>query len=58
MIIAKKMKKAMKQFRKMVMCSACGKTPEQGQNIDDWTLERKDDKITLTCTECAPEELE
>ena len=49
----KKMKKTMKQFRKMVMCSACGKTPEQGQKIDDWTLERTNDQITLTCTDCA-----
>jgi transcription elongation factor Elf1 len=49
----KKMKKTMKQFRKMVMCSACGKTPLPGQKIDDWTLERKNDQITLTCTDCA-----
>ena len=48
----KKMKKTMKQFRKMVMCSVCGKMPSEGQKIDDWTLERRNDQITLTCTEC------
>jgi len=45
----------MKQFKMMVACSACGKRPEAGQNIDNWKINQESENIDLLCTECYEE---
>ena len=48
----KDFKTSMKQFKKQVACSKCGRAPEQGENIDDWHIDKYSEKIDLVCTQC------
>ena len=53
----KHFKSSMKQFKKQVVCSKCGRAPEQGENIDNWRIDKYSDNIDLICTNCyTPEE--
>ena len=45
-------KQKMKQFRNMVACSACGKQPAEGENIDDWKINQQSENIDLLCVDC------
>ena len=45
-------KKKMKQFKKMVKCSNCGKVPTQGENIDSWKINQASETIDLLCLDC------
>ena len=49
----KHLKKTMKKFKSMVKCSACQRVPLPGENIDQWIIERTEEDMKLTCTECA-----
>ena len=42
----------MKQFKRLVACSACGYAPEQGEKIDDWKINQKSENIDLLCPSC------
>ena len=48
----KDFKRAMTKFKKQVICSACGKEPHKGENIDDWHIDKYSEKIDLICTDC------
>jgi hypothetical protein len=48
----KDFKKKMNQFKLMVACNACGRRPEQGENIDDWKINKESENIDLLCTDC------
>ena len=48
----KDFKSSMKRFKKQVVCSACGRPPEQGENIDDWFIDKQSNNIDLICTNC------
>lgn len=48
----KEFKKRMKHFKKMVVCSSCGRPPHQGENIDDWKIDKTSENINLICTDC------
>jgi len=54
----KHFKSSMKQFKKQVVCSRCGRAPEQGENIDDWRIDKYSDNIDLICTNCYDPEQE
>tara|TARA_B100000427_G_C15039340_1_gene390472 strand:- start:147 stop:368 length:222 start_codon:yes stop_codon:yes gene_type:complete len=49
----KQLRKSMKKFKSMVKCASCGAVPAPGENIDQWTIQQKDEKITLTCDSCS-----
>ncbi len=49
-------KKAIKKFRDNLRCSVCQKQPEMGDVIDNWLLERYEDRMVLTCDACKEEE--
>ena len=51
-------RKSMKNFRKNVKCSECGAGPPPGGKIDQWTLTKKEEEISLICTDCKPPEEE
>lgn len=48
----KHFKASMRQFKKQVVCSQCTRPPEQGENIDDWHIDKYSDNIDLICTDC------
>lgn len=48
----KDFKSSMSNFKKQVVCSACGRSPRQGENIDDWHIDKYSEKIDLICTDC------
>jgi len=50
--LKKKVRKAMKGFKRLIKCSICDKTPERGEFIDKWNLEKYDNKMVLTCPDC------
>ena len=53
----KDFKKSMKKFKKQVVCSKCTRPPAEGENIDDWHIDKYSNSIDLVCTECyTPEE--
>lgn len=55
----KHFKKSMLNFKKQVKCSRCDYHPEQGENIDDWHIDKYSNSIDLVCTNCyTPEEEE
>ena len=45
-------KKAMANFKLQVKCSECGRFPNEGENIDDWKINKYSDSIDLICTDC------
>jgi transcription elongation factor Elf1 len=51
----KDFKSSMKNFKKQVVCSKCDRAPEQGENIDDWHIDKYSEKIDLICTSCYTE---
>ena len=51
----KKYKKTMKKWKKSVRCSVCGREPFENEKIDNWTLSKADEKISLVCTDCEPQ---
>ncbi len=48
----KEFKKKMKQFKKLVKCSGCGKVPAQGESIDNWKIKQESENIDLQCIDC------
>ncbi len=48
----KDFKKTMKNFKMQVKCSACGRHPYEGENIDGWHIDQESNNIDLICTEC------
>ena len=48
----KDFKKAMANFKLQVKCSECGRYPAQGENIDDWQINKNSENIDLVCTDC------
>lgn len=53
----KDFKTSMRQFKSQVVCSKCHRAPAQGENIDDWHIDKYSDNIDLICTNCyTPEE--
>jgi transcription elongation factor Elf1 len=54
----KNYRRSMKNFRKNVKCSECGVNPPPGEKIDQWTLVKKEEEISLVCVDCKPQEEE
>ena len=48
----KDFKKAMANFKLQVKCSECGRYPREGENIDDWQINKNSENIDLVCTDC------
>ena len=48
----KDFKKAMANFKLQVKCSECDGYPAQGENIDDWKINKMSENIDLVCTDC------
>ena len=48
----KDFKKAMANFKLQVKCSECDRYPAQGENIDDWQINKNSENIDLVCTDC------
>lgn len=48
----KHFKESMKNFKRQVICSKCDRAPRQGENIDDWHIDKNSETIDLTCTDC------
>jgi len=55
-IFMKEFKKRMKHFKKQVKCSRCGHHPSEGENIDNWHVEKSTENIDLICTSCIEKE--
>ena len=45
-------KKAMANFKLQVKCSECGRYPNEGENIDNWQINKNSENIDLVCTDC------
>ena len=45
-------KQSMRNFKKQVVCSKCGREPREGEKIDDWHIDKYSDNIDLICTDC------
>ena len=48
----KDFKSAMLNFKKQVKCAECGHYPRQGENIDNWRINKESENIDLICTDC------
>jgi hypothetical protein len=48
----KDFKSQMANFKKQVKCSECDRQPEDGENIDDWHVNKYSENIDLVCTSC------
>ena len=48
----KKFKEKMREFKKIVSCSTCGRTPTPGQTIDSWKMTKTGENIALVCESC------
>tara|TARA_B100000963_G_C22615551_1_gene667136 strand:- start:728 stop:967 length:240 start_codon:yes stop_codon:yes gene_type:complete len=48
----KDFKKQMKKFKSLVACSACGRPPAEGENIDNWKINKQSENIDLLCLNC------
>lgn len=48
----KDFKTQMATFKKQVKCSACDRQPAEGENIDDWHVNKYSENIDLVCTSC------
>ena len=51
----KDFKASMSKFKKQVVCTACGRAPHSGENIDNWRINKSSENIDLICTECYDE---
>ena len=52
----KDFKRKMNEFKLMVACNACGRRPEEGENIDSWMINKESENIDLLCTDCFSDE--
>ena len=48
----KDFKSKMANFKKQVKCSECDRQPAEGENIDDWHVNKYSENIDLVCTSC------
>ena len=48
----KHFKDSMQHFKKSVKCSHCDRPPREGENIDNWRINKNSENIDLICTEC------
>lgn len=55
-ILMKDFRKSMRNFKKMVKCTKCDYQPKQGENIDDWHIDKNSENIDLICTNCLQSE--
>ena len=51
----KDFKSSMSKFKKQVVCSKCGRDPEKGEEIDNWHIDQRSEKIDLICPQCYAE---
>jgi len=52
----KDFKSSMANFKKQVVCSKCDRAPAEGENIDNWHIDKYTNNIDLVCTDCYTEE--
>jgi hypothetical protein len=52
----KDFKTQMATFKKQVKCSTCDRPPAEGENIDDWHVNKHSENIDLICTNCYTKE--
>ena len=52
----KDFKTQMATFKKQVKCSTCDRPPTEGENIDDWHVNKYSENIDLVCTSCYTKE--
>ena len=52
----KDFKASMANFKNQVKCTKCDRKPEQGENIDDWHIDKTSENIDLICTSCYDQE--
>ena len=48
----KDFKSSMANFKKQVKCTECDRPPAEGENIDDWHVNKHSENIDLICTSC------
>ena len=48
----KDFKSSMRNFKKQVVCSKCGRPPHPEEKIDNWHIDKYSEKIDLICTDC------
>ena len=48
----KDFKNAMANFKLQVKCSECDRAPVEGENIDNWKINKSSENIDLICTDC------
>ena len=48
----KDFKSSMANFKKQVKCTECDRPPAEGENIDDWHVNKYSENIDLICTSC------
>ena len=53
----KHFKESMKNFKMQVKCSSCDRPPAEGENIDQWHINKESENIDLVCPECVSEQL-
>ena len=46
----------MASFKKQVKCVECDRQPAEGENIDDWHVNKYSENIDLVCTSCYDKE--
>ena len=51
-------KTSMAKFRRQVVCSKCGRPPEDNENIDNWHIDQESNNIDLICNYCYDEEIQ
>jgi|DEB0MinimDraft_3_1074331.scaffolds.fasta_scaffold179280_2 hypothetical protein len=52
----KDFKNAMANFKLQVKCSECDRVPAEGENIDNWKINKSSENIDLICTDCYTDE--
>ena len=45
-------RKRMENFKKQVKCTVCDRQPSEGENIDNWHINKQSENIDLICTNC------
>ena len=48
----KEFKRQMKHFKKQVKCARCDYHPNEGENIDNWRIDKDSNGIDLVCETC------
>ena len=51
----KDFKSSMSKFKKQVVCTSCGRPPNQGEEIDNWHIDKYSERIDLICPQCYDE---